>query len=119
MNNDILFEICKYLEKTTNIQIVDEAYESPEVLRQCRKNVSEYLNGRIQLRPSKDELEEKNIIRKKQLDFDEIHTILESINFGESKTRISPKIANLAKKIDFDIKRKIIKRKLGLYPKPS
>lgn len=84
MNNDILFEIAKYLEKSTDIPIVDEAYESSEVLRQCRKNVSEFLNSKITQRPSKDELEEKNIIKTKQLDFDEIHTILESIDFLES-----------------------------------
>lgn len=123
MNNDILFEIAKYLEKSTDIPIVDEAYESSEVLRQCRKNVSEFLNSKITQRPSKDELEEKNIIKTKQLDFDEIHTILESIDFLESvnlkekKPRISPRIANIAKKIDFAIRRKIMKKKLGLHPK--
>jgi len=114
MNSDILFEISKYLERTTGIQPLDHAYESPEVLKQCRQNVSEYLNRKLKTRPSKADLESKNIIRKCVTDFDYIHAVLESIDFRENESRISPRIANLAKKLDFQLKRRMIIRKLGL-----
>lgn len=114
MNSDILFEISKYLERPVGIKALDQAYESPEVLKQCRQNVSEFLNRKLKTRPTKNDLERKNIIRRYILDFDYIHTVLESIDFRESEPKISPRIANVAKKIDFEIKRKMIIRKLGL-----
>lgn len=117
MNNDLQFEISKYLEKPTGIKSLDQAYESPEVLKQCRKNVSEYLNGKLKTRPEKKELENKNIIRKTTLDFDYIHTVLESIDFRENNQTISPRIANIVKKLDFQIKRSMIIRKLKLDKK--
>lgn len=117
MNNDLLFEIAKYLEKKTGIDILDQAYDSEEVLKQSRENASSFLNKKLQTRPSKKELEGKNIIRREILDFDYVHSILERINFKENDTKISPRIANLASKIDFDLKRKMIIQRLGLDKK--
>ncbi|KAM0681335.1 hypothetical protein GINT2_000535 [Glugoides intestinalis] len=114
MNNNILFELSKYLINETGLEPVDEAYRSPEVLKQYKNNVSDFLNSKLCTRPTKKELEMKNIIRKHSLDFDYIHTLLESIDFRDGCRKISPRIANIAKRIDFNLKRKLIMHKLGL-----
>lgn len=114
MNSDILFEISKYLEKKTGIPPLDRAYESSEVLRLGRENAWAYLNKKLKSRPSKTELEGKNIIKSESIDFDYVHSVLEGINFRENNSRISPRIANVASKIDFNLKRKMIIQKLGL-----
>lgn len=114
MNSDILFEISKYLEKRTGIPQLDRAYESSEVLRQGRENAWAYLNKKLQSRPSKIELEGRNIIKSEVVDFDYVHSVLEGINFRENSNKVSPRIANVASKINFGLKRKMIIQKLGL-----
>lgn len=114
MNSDIAFEVSKYLGRKTGISSLDCAYESSEVLRQSRANALAYLNRKLGSRPSKTELENKNIIREEAIDFDYVHTVLGSINFKESSTKVSPRIANVASKIDFSLKRKMIIQRLGL-----
>jgi len=114
MNNDLIFEISKYLEKKTGILPVDQAYDSEEALKLSRKNASAFLNKKLISRPSKKELERKNIIRKEILNFDYVHSVLEKITFRENDRKISPRIANIASKIDFDLKRKMIIHRLGL-----
>lgn len=114
MNSDIAFEISKYLDRRTGIPSLDCAYESSEVLRQGKENAWTYLNKKLGSRPSKIELEGRNIIRCEVIDFDYVHTVLRSISFKESNSKVSPRIANMASKIDFSLKRKMIIQKLGL-----
>lgn len=117
MNSDLLLEVSKYVDRTTGIKALDVAYESTENLKQHRKNASGVLSGKLTSRPTQEELEKRNILRKEVKSFDYIHSVLESIDFREGAPRISPRIASLAKKLDFELKRKMIIRKLGLDKK--
>lgn len=114
MNNDISFEIAKYLEKKTGIKRLDEAFESPELLKSKINNSSNSLEKKLTSRPTLEDLKSKNIIRNDSTNFDYIHTVLETINFKENTSKISPKIAGVVKKLDFKLKRSMIIRKLNL-----
>ena len=89
MSNDVIFEISKYLEKKTGIKKLDEAFDSPELLK-CKINFSSNsLEKKLNSRPTLEDLMNKNIIRIESTDFDYIHTILETINFRENSNRRS------------------------------
>lgn len=113
MNNDILFTVSKYCARKSNTKI-DQAFVSAEIKKYTKDNIKEYLNNKLSNRPSKEELESKNIIKKDFLNFSTVHEILEKIPFKTFTNGISPRIANIANKINFCIKRKIMIQKLGL-----
>lgn len=114
MSNDIVFEVAKYLEKKTGIKKLDEAFDSPELLK-CKMNYSsDSLEKKLNSRPTIEDLKNKNIIRTEPTNFDYIHTVLETIHFKENSSRISPKIAGVVKKLDFKLKKSLIIRKLNL-----
>lgn len=110
----MLFEIAKYLDRAVGIPTVDKAYESRAILKQKRENAMEYLNKKLSERPSKEDLESKNIIKETPVDFDYIHSQLELIEFRENESTVSPRIANLVRKLDFHLKKRIITEKLGI-----
>jgi hypothetical protein len=114
MNNDIVFGIAKYLEKKTGYKKLDEAFSSHELFKEKIKNSSKSLEKKLLERPSIEELKEKNILRCAVPDFDYIHSVLETIEFKENESKISPRIASVVKKLDFKLKRSFIIRKLKL-----
>ena len=114
MNNDLAFLLSRYIVKKTGNLVIDQAYSSFEVLKLLKEDIKGFLNKKLALRPTKTELESKNIIKKEFVDFKMVHTVLEKIPFRRHQNKICPRIANIATKIEFGLKRKILIEKLGL-----
>lgn len=114
MNNDILFEISKYINKTTSVLQIDDAWNSLETKAQHRANTSLYLEQKLKNRPTLIELESRNIIKRETLNFNFIHDSLSKIDFKKENSNSSSVICNIAKKLEFFIKKKAISEKLGL-----
>lgn len=116
MSSDILFEISKYLDDPLCIVQINNSKDKGEVFFHRKQLVVKLLENKLQKRPSFNELVQKNIIRKEMSSFFTIHELLKRINFPELQNahRISPLIANRAKKLDFEIRRKHMIFKLGI-----
>lgn len=114
MNNDIIFSASKYITRNTNT-IIDQAMNSPEIKKFTKNNIKKYLNIKLANRPTIKKLEERNIIKKDFINFSAVHEVLEKISFKKHRNNVSPRIANIARKIDFGIKKKIMIQKLNLF----
>lgn len=115
INNNILFEISKYIDTETDVGIVQQALSSTEASSRRRQQLRGLLESRLTARPSIGELETRNIIKKNFLSFRKIHEVLNGINFRmRDENRIAPSIAQKGSKVDFCIKKKLMIHKLGL-----
>lgn len=121
MDNQITFEIAKYVENNSNIPEgrLQNAFKSKEVkltrFLLARKAIERKMTTRENLKL----LKEKNIYREnfQVVNFGNIHTKLENMMSRRPSrkhvfpgTRISPRIARLVKKLDFELRRKILRR---------
>lgn len=115
MDNNLLFEVSKFIDTPVGISKVQEAVRSREQVKRNRIHVHDYLDKKLRNRPTTTELESKNILRYEVLSFNKIHEVLNKIDFSTNKERrISPTIANKISKLDFQLRRKILINKLGL-----
>lgn len=120
MDNQTIFEVAKYVENSNNIPKgkLYKAFKSPEV-RLTRFLLSRKLiEKKMMTRENLKLLKEKNIYRESAcgIDFGRIHNKLENViprKHPFSSTRVSPRIARLAKKLDFELRKKILRQILA------
>lgn len=132
MHNDILFKIATYCESTKTLDSKDsmalklnQTLQSCEVRQSKIKIICKTLNEKLRNRLSLDVLIERNIYKKEDvsLRFKDIHEKLKNV-IGElpkvqlnfTIQRISPKLANTAKQIDFHLKKRVLRRLIKSEP---
>lgn len=116
MNNDILYIITKYIEESPNIHLNTAIQSKENIIRKIDKNIK-VLNKWMQRRTDYSELKRVNII--KEFDIRTIIKKLEKIKIrdgwyydGIFVNRVSSRLVGVGKKIDFGLKRMILKRQL-------
>lgn len=115
MNNDVLFEVVKYVDAPPSKERIQQVRDSPESLRRNFIANRDIIGKKLLNRPTLEELKDRNIIKRNQLSFSHIHDMLNKINFESSKKpHISPWIASRVCNLDFKLRKKMIISKLGL-----
>ncbi|KAK6089842.1 hypothetical protein P3W45_001190 [Vairimorpha bombi] len=119
MNNDIKYEVVKYINGSLNIEEFDKMLLSRDHMRRKFNFLSMALDKKLQNRPSIEDLKNRNIIRNelviKEIK-DELSNLLINRNVGSCNSGyIAPSISELVKKMDFEYKKIVIIHKLNIF----
>ena len=116
MDSSILFEVGKYLHSSSQILNIENSPNADEIYKYRKKLLIDYLDRKLANRPKIEEMYNRNILKREITTFFPIHQLLNKINFSSRNMEyyISPSIANRARKLDFELRRKFIIFKLGI-----
>lgn len=122
MDDQILFEIAKYMESSSNARgRLRQALASKESRYQRFQISRKIIERKISMRENLECLRDKNIYRDEdsQVNFQRIHRRLERVIVSSyphkpvySAAKMSPRIACLAKNLDFELRKRMLQRAL-------
>lgn len=123
MNNEILFEIAKYVEsddRALSGHKLQQALASREARLRRFFASQEIIERRMATRADLSRLREMNIYRERTgVDFGHIHAKLEGVLAKQrpktgafSHGRISPRLARIAKRLDFELRKSALRNLL-------
>lgn len=122
MDDQILFEIAKYVESSSNARgRLRQALASKETRHQRFQISRKIIERKISMREDLECLRDKNIYRDEdsKVNFQRIHRRLERVIVSSyphkpvySTANISPRIACLAKNLDFELRKRMLQRAL-------
>lgn len=121
MDDQILFEIAKYMESSGARGRMRQVLASKESRHQRFQTSRKIIERKINMREDLKCLRDKNIYREEgsQVNFQQIHHRLECVIMSSyphkpiySAAKISPRIACLAKNLDFEFRKRLLQRAL-------
>lgn len=115
MNGDIFREILKYVDTSVGHKRIDSLLTNPNNMKRKVDFISKVLEKKLSLRPSLEDLREKNIIKEKmdlKIIQEQIDRVLQS--GGCPYNCVAPSISKIVKKMDFEYKKILIIHKLGI-----
>ncbi|KAF9764837.1 hypothetical protein NGRA_0211 [Nosema granulosis] len=116
MNNDILREILKYVDNSVGYNKIDRLLTNTHNMKRKVDFVSRLLEEKLKVRPSVEDLREKNILKEEK----DMNSIKERVNKvlqtkdKNTKSYLAPSISKIVKKMDFEYKKIVIMHKLGI-----
>lgn len=111
MNNDILYEVVKYVEVPINSPRAADVQGSAINSRRMMRLNTHVLEKKLSARPTIDDLRLTNIYRECSVDFSSIHSALSTLFYRRGDPPfpdISPAIANTARTMDFKLRRVLL-----------
>lgn len=117
MNNDIIYEVIKYVEQPTHLRKIRYALLSKEHFSRQLRHTAEVLEKKLKNRLALTYLLENNIYKDCNYKFDvtRIHELLSELlkkDKLKDKNKIAPSLARKAKQLDFGLRKKILLHKL-------
>lgn len=121
MDDQILFEIAKYVESSNARGRLRQALASKESRHQRFQTSRKIIERKISMREDLKFLRDKNIYREEgsQVNFQQIHHMLERVIMSSyphrpiySVAKVSPRIACIAKNLDFELRKRLLQRAL-------
>ena len=114
MDSDLLLEITKYLDSPLRLPQIERSGHLSEFFTIKKNYIKQLLENKLTNRPTYQELKERNIIKSRPCSFFGIHELLKKITVSRETKRIAPSIENLARKLEFKLRRRFLIFKLGI-----
>jgi hypothetical protein len=115
MNNDILYEVVKYLESPSMSTKIASAQTSEVNVRRMLRYSRERVEKKLSMRPPLKHLRLNNIYRDMdyRINFEEIHASLEDMfrrRGAPPRNKVAPSLARIVRKMEFEFKKVILRR---------
>ncbi|ADM11498.1 uncharacterized protein Eint_050490 [Encephalitozoon intestinalis ATCC 50506] len=116
MNNDVLYEVIKYLDFPVRDRKVQEAQFSRINSRRMMRFNRNLVEKKLSDRPHINDLKTSNIYKESGVNFAKIHRVLSDV-FGRRGSppfqNISSTLAGLVKVMDFKLKKIMLASRIG------